>query len=366
MSIITREEIKRLVNEDNEIYISLYMPTGITGADAKQGQIRLKNVLRAAQDQLIEHGYKKPGIEEMTDSVQKLIDNTLFWSYQGGGLAVFLSEKGMCYYQLPVEVPELAVVSDGYHLKPLMQLLTEDGHFYILSLNQKHVRLFSCSKHFASELHLEDVPTDIETYLKYDDPEKQLQFSTHTPGGGGAVRAASYHGHSVSDEEKTNLLRFFQEIDKGVRKTINDTNAPMVLAGVEYYLPIYREANKYNGVVADGVIGSTEQMQLKEMHEHSWNIVEPIFSQKRKEATDRYNEFKGTGRTLNDVEEIIRAAYAGRIETLFVALHEQASPDNRDLLNDAAIQAYIQGGAVYVIGSDEAPDKQEVAAVLRY
>lgn len=383
MKLLTRRMLKSLAEEQNEVCISIYLPTGKTGADGKQSQIRLKNLLRQVQDQLIEYGYKKRGIEELTDSVQKLVDDTLFWSFQSSGIAIFLSEKGMCYYQVPLEVPELAVVSDRYHLKPLLPLLTEDGQFYILSLNQKQVRLFACTKYICDELVLQDVPVDIGTYLMYDDPERQLQFTTHTPGGGGATRAASFHGHSVSDEDKENLLRFFNEIDKGVRKTIGDDQIPMVIAGVEYYLPIYREANQYNGLVAGVVTGSTEQMSIKELHEAALEVVEPIFVKKRLEAAQRYFEMEGTGKTYNDIEEIVKAAHEGRVDTMFVAagvqywgiynddtnevkFESEANPENHDLLNEAAMQAFFNGGNVFALPPDQVPGGQDVVAILRY
>lgn len=384
MKLLTRGMLRSLADEQNEIYISIFLPTGNTGADGKQSQIRLKNLLRQAQDQLIEYGYKKPGIEELTDSVQKLVDDTLFWSFQSSGIAIFLSEKGMCYYQVPLEVPELAVVSkQGFHLNSLLPLLTEDGQFYILSLNQKQVRLFACTKYICDELVLRDVPVDIGTYLMYDDPERQLQFTTHTPGGGGATRAASYHGHSVSDEDKDNLLRFFNEIDKGVRKTIGDDQIPIVIAGVEYYLPIYREANQYNGLISGGVVGSTEQMSIKELHKAALEIVEPIFVKKRLEAAQRYFKLEGTGKTFNDIEDIVKAAHEGRVDTMFVAagaqqwgiynddtnevhFESEARIENLDLINEAAMQAFFSGGNVFALPPDQVPGGQDAVAILRY
>jgi hypothetical protein len=49
---------------------------------------------------------------------------------------------------------------------------------------------------------LEDVPTSIAEALKYDDPEKNLQFHTGTTGGGGGERSAMFHGQGAGNDEQ--------------------------------------------------------------------------------------------------------------------------------------------------------------------
>ncbi|OEH85316.1 hypothetical protein BHU72_04265 [Desulfuribacillus stibiiarsenatis] len=383
MAVFTRENIKQLMGHGDKLCISIYLPTGTTGAEGKQGQIRLKNLLRQAQDQMIENGYKKQDIEGLTEPIQTLISDTLFWSYQRGGLAIFLAENVFEYYQVPYEFEELAIIAQNFHLKPLMPLFVEDGTFYVLALNQKHVKLLACSRFLHYEIPLEDVPTSLEEYLKYDDPERQLQFSSFNPAGGVGRSVASYHGHSLSDEEKTNLLRFFQEIEKGVRKTLQDSRSPLILAGVEYYLPMYREANQYSTVIEPGIVGSVEAFSNDELHEKAWEIVESYFQQAREEALSKYQEIVGTGRTSTDIKEIVLGAYTGRIATMFVAsgkqqwgrfdkdtseviLEDQSTIENQDLLNDAAIQTFLNNGTVYVVSEKLVPDNKEVAAMFRF
>jgi len=79
----------------------------------------------------------------------------------------------------------------------------------------------------------------------------------------------------------------------------------------------------------------------------------------------------------------VRAAHQGRVETLFVALdverwgrfdaqsgavmlHDQAAPDNEDLLGLAVIFTLRGRGAVYAVPSGEVPDGGPAAAILRY
>ena len=88
-----------------------------------------------------------------------------------------------------------------------------------------------------------------------DEPEKYLNLhsgsvSTNEAKGGAGI----FHGHDIADDEKTNILRFFHSVNEGLNALIEDKTIPMILAGVDYLLPIYREASTYQNVLKDGVI----------------------------------------------------------------------------------------------------------------
>ena len=49
------------------------------------------------------------------------------------------------------------VVTDNFHIKPLLPLFTGDGHFYILALSQNEVRLLSGTRYSVSEVEIGQV-----------------------------------------------------------------------------------------------------------------------------------------------------------------------------------------------------------------
>jgi hypothetical protein len=53
-------------------------------------------------------------------------------------------------------------------------------------------------------------------------------------------------------------------------------------------------------------------------------------------------------------------------EARAIHLHDAAGPDNEDLLDLAAVQTYLNGGAVYVVKSGEIPGDDNLAAIFRY
>ncbi len=291
------------------------------------------------------------------------------------------------YYRLPLNFDALVVVTNRFHIKPLLPLFSSDGQFYVLALSQNEVRLLQGTRYSVSEVNLERVPTSLTEALRYDDPEKRRQFhtSTRTPGSRGE-RPATFHGHGAgSNDAKSNLLRYFHQVDEGLQELLRHEQAPLVLAGVDYLLPIYQEANTYPHLVEGGVEGNPEELNVEELHKYAWAIVRPLFLAAQKEAAARYNKLAGVGseQVSNDLKDIIPAAHQGRVETLFVAvgiqrwgsfsldtnivqLHKEAKPSNEDLLDLAAVQTLLNGGTVHVVEPEEMPDETSLAAIFRY
>jgi hypothetical protein len=361
------------------------MPTHRAGREIQQDPLRLKNLLGEAEEHLLASGLRTPDAKELLEPAQRLLQDGLFWQHQSDGLAIFLSLETFRYYRLPLDFDALVVVTDRFHIKPLLPLLSSDGRFYILALSQNDVRLLQGTRYSVSAIDLEGVPISLAEALRYDDPEKRLQFHTSTrmPGGKGK-RPAIFHGHGVgSNDAETNILRYFHQVDEGLHDLLRDEQAPLVLAGVDYLLPIYRKANTYPHLVDQGIEGNPEELSAEELHECAWAIVRPLFLVAQKEAATHYRQLAGAGseQASSDLKDIIPAAHQGRVETLFVAvgiqrwgsfsldtnvvqLHEEPEHGSEDLLDFAAVQTLLNGGTVYAVEPEKMPHK--ASAVFRY
>jgi hypothetical protein len=373
------------MDERGTLCVSLYMPTHRSGASMQQDPIRFKNLLKQAEERLIESGLRRTEAQENLRGAQRLLDDSAFWKHRSDGLAVFASPETLTSYRLPYSFSQLVVVTDRFHVKPLLTLLSGDGRFYILAFSQKQVRLLQGSRHSVAELELENLPKSVAEALGEEEREKQLQY--HTAGrGGGPI----FHGHGGGGTDdsvhKKDLLRYFKRIDKGLQDLVREERAPLVLAGVDYLHPIYREANTCAELVDGGIVGNPDGLSASELHERAWTILEPFFAQEQERAAAQYLERLGSERASRDLKEIIPAAFHGRVESLFVAvgvqqwgryesevgdveLHDDREPGDQDLLDLAAVETLAHAGDVYAVDPTHVPGAEgngPVAAVFRY
>jgi hypothetical protein len=410
MNIPTKDELRRLMVSDEGQdgaatgpYVSIFMPTHHKGKESvREDPVRFKNQLNEAEEKLMSLGLRRPDVQELLQPAQELLSNINFWEHQSAGLAVFIAPDRFETYSVPELLAEQTIVSQQrFHLKPLMPLVSGDGRFYILALNQNDVRLYEGGRFHISEVDLGQTPRSLAEALALDDPERQLQFHTGTaPGGTGNTlpgagskkgpptsnqghRDAMFHGHGDALENKDFILRFFQILDKGVAARLRQGDSPCVLAGVEYLLPIYREANSYPHLAEKGITGNPEQKRPEELQQEALAILEPHFRQAREDALERFQVRRQDAEASADIEEIIPAAYYGAVETLFVArdgrqwgtfdpvnnsisLDDDDTEKNEDLLDTAVLHTFLNDGAVYLLDPAEMPAAVPLAAILRY
>jgi len=383
MDLLSRDELKRLAAQEDGVFVAVYMPTERAGAETRGNSIRFKNLLAKAAVLLEEHGVRTPEVANLLEPARKLQADSDFWQHQADGLAAFLTQGFFRYYRLPLAFDELVVVTRRFHLKPLLPFLSSDGQFLVLALSQNKVRLLRCTRYRETEVEVEGMPHSLAEALRYDDPESQLQFHTGTPRGAGR-RPAIHHGHGVgTDDAKDNILRYFRQIDTALDEVLREEQVPLILAGVEYLHPIYRDATTYPHLIDKGITGNPDELSGQELRERAWRIAQPIFQQSQQDASERYRELEGTELASNDVREVVLASHDGRVETLFAALgchqwgtfdpqrreiqlHDQAAPGDEDLLDLAAIRALLNGGAVCAFEPKRMPTDAPIAAVFRY
>ncbi|MBC7234168.1 MAG: hypothetical protein H5T68_13105 [Chloroflexi bacterium] len=383
MDLLTLDELKALVRQNVGACASIFMPTHRAGAETRQDPIRFKNLLREAEEGLRALGLRSPQARGLLAPARGLLTDFAFWRHQSDGLALFVAVDLFRFYRLPLDFAELVVVGERCYVKPLLPLFMGDGHFFILALSQNQIRLLEGTRHSVDEIDLKGVPTSLVEALGHVDFEKQLQFHTQTQSPGTGERTAGFHGHDPADEAKGRVLRYFRQVNEGLGQVLRDERAPLVLAGVDYLLPLYKEANTYAHLLEGGITGNPEAFTPAELHGRAWEIVQPCFLEAKQAARAQYQELVGTGRTSTNVKEVVPAAYHGRVEVLFVALGIQQwgrfvpetntvhlsaepTPGDEDLLDFAAIQTILNSGTVYAVEPEKMPDGAPLAAIFRF
>jgi hypothetical protein len=388
-AFVSPGELRQLAETRGATCVSLYMPTHREGPAVQQDPIRLRNLLAEAERRLLAAGMRTPDVQALLAPAGEIVAPHNFWQRQGEALAIFLAPNLFRDYRLPFGAKELLLTGNRFHLKPLLPFLRPDGVFYILALSQNRVRLLQGTRHTVSQVDLsQGVPRSLADALRDDEKEKQTQIyaAMRVMGGPSGEGPVVYMGRGAANEDpKTDILRYFHQIDDGLREWLGPSQAPLVLAGVEYLHPIYHEANSYPHLLATGLQGNPDELRPEELHAKAWDIVRPVIVQVRENAVERFRQLHGagTGRASIVVEQVAAAAAFGRVDTLFVDIesqswgrfdaasgsavtHDVPEAEDEDLLDLSAVQTYLNSGAVYALSRDRMPIAAPVAAIYRY
>jgi hypothetical protein len=384
MDIINTEEIKSLATYKGPYCTSIYIPTHVSGKETYEGEdiIRFKNIIQKVEGQLLEFGMKKRDVDTMLEKPKALINDSGFWRKQSEGLAVFISKEHFKYYKIPLSFEPVHYINSKFHLKPILPLFFTNGNFYLLALSKDAVKFFHCTRHTISKIDLEDlVPQGMEEALMYDDPKSTLQ---HHSGQGGTANAM-FHGQGGGrDVQKTDIARYLNVVDEGLMKIIKGDRTPMVIAAVDYLIPIYKSVSKYANIMEDGVLGNPEHTDENDLHAGAWEIVESYFMRNQRKALNNYRENGDASLVTASPDRIIPAAYYKQINQLFIlrnaviwgnfneskgalTIRNTYKEGDDDLINEAAVHTFLNGGEVYELSEDEMPDEHsKLAAVLRF
>ena len=383
---VTKKVIAKLIDEKDEINVSVYMPTrAAASSEVKKMPIQLKTLLNNVKKKLSEnYNLDNREIEKLLKPATDLIGDRVFWQNQRQGLAMFVNNKQFSYYRLPSEVPEMAEVSQYFNLIPLMPEVMFNNYYYVLALSRNHNRVLRCTKGSVKEIDIEGVPDSIQEILKYDESEKSLQY--HSSGG----TAPIFHGQGVVDDEKREeLLQYFRMIDQGLNKYLNlkdkKQKLPLIIMSVKALFPLYKEINTYPYLLEKNVEGNPDDVSSDSIKNSAWDIASEYFHKQLDDINKTYHDLKGTGKTSTDLEDIVSAASFSRVDTLLVkkniaqyglfeseenkvliAEDGNEQQNNYDLYNFAAINTVSNGGQVYVLDEDKMPDSEDVVAIYRF
>lgn len=376
-------DLRALTTFQTEPCVSIYLATHPSGQDGQQDPVRLKNLVRQAEEQLAGEWLRAAEARELVQPIRNLPADPAFWDQRVRGLAVFASPNAFYRFRLAVEFDELAIVNRRFHVKPLFPLLSGRDRFFILALSQNSVRLFDASRDQIEQIEVKNLPANMKDALNYTAADRGSQTHSAMSGSQGK-QAAVFHGQGGQrDTRKEDLAAFARQVDAALKPVLRNQRAPLLLGGVDYVLSIYREVSHYPHVAEQQLEGNCDYFTPHEILQRAWPRIEPVVEQARHRAATQYIELVSTGKTSDEIKQIIPAAHAGRIDSLFVdihahqwgvfhpqdntvELHEACQSGDEDLLDLAAVETLAHRGVVYGVPPERMPIRESIAALYRY
>ncbi len=183
---------------------------------------------------------------------------------------------------------------------------------------------------------------------------------------------------SGRETQHAHLRDFYRAVDRGVCELLHSIQAPLVLAGVDEDVAIYRSISAYPNLLEQGIHGSPGAfVSPAQILQHAHDIA--LFSFQKRVANEmaEAKERLAPGRFSTDLDGILRAAVEGRVSDLYLdesgrrmgtfaakVFGGHTNWHDEDLLNVAALGTLLRGGAVYSLPTHCMPAGAVAAAAF--
>ncbi|MGZ8518896.1 MAG: baeRF3 domain-containing protein [Candidatus Binatia bacterium] len=362
--------------------LSLYQPTHRHHPDNQQDPIRFRNLVKSL-DQSLRQKYTTREYEPLLEPFQVLAEDNEFWNHTLDGLSMLGAPGLFRVYRLQRAVPELVVVADSFHIKPLMRIIQSADRYQVLGLNRREVKLYEGNRDALDEIELaEMVPRTIRDALGEELTEPHLTVASY---GAGAGATAMRHGHgSKKDEVDIDAERFFRSVDRAILEHHSrPSQLPVILAALPEHHNLFRQVSQNPFLLAGGIDKHPDAFDAGAFRDSAWHVVEPQYLARLAGLVEQFGTAKSQGLGSDKPALVAEAAAAGRVATLLLEAERHiagqidpssgrieygdlAHPEIDDILDDLGELVLTKGGQVVIVAAERMPAQSGVAAIYRY
>jgi hypothetical protein len=381
-NLLTHDFSTALTAHSESPCLSLYQPTHRHHPGNQQDPLRFRHLVKELEQSL---GKKYPAdkIRSLLKPFEDLGGDHDFWNHTLDGIAVLGAPGLFQVYGLQRPVPELAVVADRFHTKPLRRLLQSADRFQVLGLSLHAIKLFEGTRDALDEIDLAPgVPRTIEEALGEELTEPHQTVAAY---GGTGAGSSMHHGHGgKKDEADIDADRFFRAVDQAIlQHHSRPSDLPLLLAALPEHHGIFHQISKNPFLLGEGIKIHPDALPLDELREQAWQVFEPQYRSRLAKLADEFAVAQSKGCGLDELQQIADAAVAGRIATLLIEVDREIGgrmdaatgklklthlghPEVDDVLDDLGELVSNKGGKVVVVPSEQMPTKTGAAATCRF
>lgn len=381
-SILDRDLFSELAGYKGDCCISLYLPTNKRSVEVNEQlyMVRFKNALQEIANRLQTKGWEPDSIKKLLQPGFHLVQQKTFWTQLSQGMAVFIADGYFKFTKMPIAPLEDLVIESSFYVTPLVPIFTSNEIFYLVVISKKQVKLFRGDAFGMEYLNVPGLNEGLgEAPIIDGGSETTYRLSENNQG-------ISSHGHGGGNnvDDKAIIATYLESADDVLwKEVLHDQTAPLLIAGVEYLIPIYKSVADYKNIWDDVLTGSYEYTDTPTLYALAREKMQPLFEQKKKKVLTMYGNQSATPLTSSIVADVVPAAYYGRIAHLFVQkgahiwgtfdamanelkLHESEAEGGEDLIDNAVEKTLQTGGEVYLVEQGEMPAEALIAAIMRY
>ena len=269
-----KNELEELTNFNSPFCLTIYSPFIDPNGGTNPNRIEFKNLLQEAKATLLSAGANLKEVEMTLKPALGLLSDREFWPIQHEGLVLFMHHKLFLYYHMPDnEMQYKITVGKGFDLEPLLKIMNKNKSYFVLSLGHKDVQFYEGDNYGLKQIHLKGFPTDMEGTLNIDENPNWTEGHPIGALSSGKVVEALHGQYEASQADKEMLLQFFRQINKHLNIFLKNKQAPLILAGVNYIIPIYNQVNTYPHILTESITGSLIHTKLDKIRLKALGIV---------------------------------------------------------------------------------------------
>lgn len=287
--------------------------------------------------------------------------------------------SGECF-ETPEKLAEEIAIGPHFAIRALLPLLSRPQEFLLLALSQNRARLLHCTATTSEEVAFPaGVPTSLADAMQTRPPDHMLDNKSAGGPSNGAMRGVMFGTGTEREDKSERLLQFFSALNRGLHPLFTD-GISVVPVGVEHELALYRTVNTYPHLVEPGVHGAPDGLKGGEMHRRALELLNTRLPEPVRKTLEHFDKLVGTGHASVHTREIVKAAFEGRVASLFLQPDAEyrgefnearqrvthAADRTADLLNTAVVQTIANGGFAAVLPASAMPQGVPVCATFRY
>lgn len=380
MDLLVNDFAAGIFHDPEPPCLSLYQPTHRSFPDRKSDQIRFRNLVKTLEESLRQK-YPSRHVAPLLEPFQALASDWSFWTYTLDGLAVLGARDFFRVYRLQRPVPELAVVADTFHLKPLVRMVQSADGYHILGLSRDRIKLFEGNRDVLDEVGLSSaVPRTSTEVLGDDSGQVPRTARAH----GRAAKGVVFGLGSKSEVIDVDTERYFRAVDRAILEQYSQPSGmPLLLASVPENISLFRQLSRNPYLMDEEIDVHPDSLSIDELRDRAWRVVEPHYLNRLAGLIEMFGTARSRELGSDDVSDVARSAAAGRVATLLVEadrhvpgridpasgaieFDDLADPEVDDLLDDIGELVLKNGGQIVVVPAARMPTQTGLAAIYRF
>ncbi|MGH7933126.1 MAG: hypothetical protein ACREQN_08140 [Candidatus Binataceae bacterium] len=360
--------------------LSLYQPTHRHHPDNQQDPIRFRNLLKTLEESLRQK-YSTRDIRSLLEPFQRLAGDHDFWNHTLDGLAVLGASGLFRVYRLQRPTPELAIVADSFHLKPLIRILQSADRYQVLGLSRQKIIFFEGNRDALDEVELlTAVPRTITEALGEDSTKSNLSVWTSSAG----TEGVRYGQGSKSELVDIDTERFFRAVDRAILEHYSrPSGLPLMLAALPENHSFFHRISHNPFLMPEGIDTYPDALTTEALRDRAWQVAGPYYLARLAGLVEMFGTARAQGRGDSDLAPTARSAVTGKVATLLIEAERRvpgridaatgeiefddlANPVVDDLLDDLGELVLKNGGQIVIVPADRMPTQTGIAAIYRF